>query len=77
MGGRIVREESVISDGERAVWTGGGRVAHYREKAAHFKELASAELQPRARAQLLGLAAEYGQLAETPLPKPGANFLPP
>ena len=54
----------IISDGERAVWTGGGRAVHYREKAAPFKALASVELQPRARAQLLGLAAEYDQLAE-------------
>ena len=57
-----------IGDGERAVCTGGGRAAHYREKATHFKELASVELQPRARAQLLGLAAEYDQLAELRLP---------
>jgi hypothetical protein len=68
---------SAISDGERAIWTGGGRAAHYREKAAHFKELASAELQPRARAQLLGLAFEYDQLAEARAPKPSANTLPP
>ena len=59
---------SVISDGKGAVWTGGGRAAHYREKAIHFKELANVELQPRARAQLLGLAAEYDQLAEMRLP---------
>jgi hypothetical protein len=62
VGERIVPGGSIISDGEGAVWTGGGRAAHYREKAAHFKELASVELQPRARAQLLGLAAEYDQL---------------
>ena len=59
---------AAISNGERAVGTAGGRAAHYREKAAHFKELASVELQPRARAQLLGLAAEYDQLAEMRLP---------
>ena len=62
--------EPVLSDSERAVWIGEGRAAHYRQKAAHFKELASVELQPRARAQLLGLALEYDQLAETRLPKP-------
>ena len=67
----IVPEGSVISDGEWAVWTGGGRAAHYREKATHFKELAKVELQPRARAQLLGLAAEYDQLAE--LRPPGTS----
>jgi hypothetical protein len=50
--------------GERAVWTGGSRAAHYREHAKHFQRLASTELQPRARAQLLGLAAEYEQLAD-------------
>ena len=61
----------IISDGERAVWTGGGRAGHYREKAAPFKELASVELQPRVRAQLLGLAAEYDQLAE--LRPPGTS----
>ena len=52
------------------------RAARYREKAAHFKELASIELQPRARAQLLELASEYDQLAETTPPKPSANSLP-
>ena len=40
--------EPVLSDSERAVWIGEGRAAHYRQKAAHFKELASVELQPRA-----------------------------
>ena len=50
------------------------RAARHREKAAHFKELASVELQPRARAQLLGLAAEYDQLAEIPLIKPSAKL---
>jgi len=65
----------IISDGERAVWTGGGRAVHYREKAAHFKELASVELHPRARAQLLGLAAEYDQLAEMRLPETGPGSL--
>ena len=53
------------------------RAARHREKAAHFKELASIELQPHARAQLLGLATEYDRLAETILPKPNANWLPP
>ena len=53
------------------------RAACYREKAAHFKELASIELQPRARAQLLGLASEYDQLAEARPPKPSADALPP
>jgi hypothetical protein len=76
LGECIVPGGSAISDGERAIWTGGGRAAHYREKAAHFKELASAELQPRARAQLLGLAFEYDQLAEARPPKPSANTLP-
>jgi hypothetical protein len=67
--------EPVLSDSERAVWIGEGRAAHYRQKAAHFKELASVELQPRARAQLLGLASEYDQLAETRLPKPSGSSL--
>ena len=64
---------SEISGGERAVWTGGGRAAHYREKEAPFKELASVELQPRVRAQLLGLAAEYDQLADAKPGKPSAS----
>jgi hypothetical protein len=38
---------------------------HYRQKATHFKEMASGEAQPRVRAQLLGLAAEYDQLADS------------
>jgi hypothetical protein len=58
--------EPVLSDSERAVWS-------YRQKAAHFKDLASVELQPRARAQLLGLASEYDQLAETRLSKPSGG----
>src|SRR5207248_7250343 len=40
------------------------RAVHYRQKAAHFKQLASIELQPRARAQLIGLAEEYDRLAD-------------
>ena len=67
--------EPVLSDSERAVWIGEGRAAHYRQKAAHFKELASVELQPRVRAQLLGLAAEYDQLAEMRLPETGPGSL--
>lgn len=60
------------------------RAIRYRQKAAHFKELASIELQPRVRAQLLGLAKEYDELAEINrrntmpnLPAPGdGNNLP-
>ena len=64
-----------MSDSERAVWIGEGRAAHYRQKAAHFKELASVELQPRARAQLIGLAEEYDRLADDGPRKLSAEFL--
>lgn len=40
------------------------RATRRREQAKHFQRLASTELQPRARAQLLGLAEEYEQLAD-------------
>ncbi len=40
------------------------RAIQYRQKAAHFKELPSAGAHPRVRAQLLGLAKEYDELAE-------------
>jgi hypothetical protein len=73
VGERMMPGEPLLSDSERAVWIGEGRVAHYRQKAAHFKELASVEFQPRARAQLLGLASEYDQLAETRIPKPSGS----
>ena len=40
------------------------RAVRYRQKAALFKQLASIEIQPRARAQLIGLAEEYDRLAD-------------
>ena len=40
------------------------RADRYRQKAAHFKDMASTETHPRVRAQLLGLAKEYDELAD-------------
>lgn len=51
------------------------RAIRCRQKAEGFRQLASIELQPRARAQLLGLAAEYDQLAEMRLPETGPGSL--
>jgi hypothetical protein len=48
---------------------------HYRQRAAHFKQLASIELQPRARAQFIGLAEEYDRLADDGPRKLSADFL--
>ena len=50
------------------------RAVRYRQKATHFKEMASSEEQPRVRAQLLGLAAEYDQLADSNPRKPSGNL---
>jgi hypothetical protein len=52
------------------------RASRYRRQAEQFERLAI-ELQPRARAQLLGLAAEYDQLADTKSRKPSANLVAP
>jgi hypothetical protein len=49
------------------------RAVGYRQKAAHFKEMASTETHPRVRAQLLGLAKEYDELADTGPRKPSVN----
>ena len=49
------------------------RAIRCRQKAEGFRQLASIELQPRARAQLLGLAAEYDQLADAKPGKPSAS----
>ena len=49
------------------------RAVHYGEQAEKFRKLASMEEQPRARAQLLGLAADYSQLADATLEKPSAG----
>src|SRR5438477_7505652 len=54
---------------QQSEWT-----VRYRQKAAHFKEMASSEEQPRVRAQLLGLAAEYDQLADSNPRKPSGNL---
>jgi len=51
------------------------RAISYRQKAAHFKQLASIELHPRARAQLIGLAEEYDRLAEDGPRKLSARLL--
>jgi|SRR5690349_15521801 len=51
------------------------RAARYREQAKHFQQLASTELQPRARAQLLGLAEEYNQLADMKPRQPSSSSL--
>ena len=40
------------------------RAARYYERAERFREIAKMEMQPRARARLLGLAGEYEQLAD-------------
>jgi len=48
---------------------------HYHQRAAHFNQLASIELQPRARAQLIGLAEEYDRLADDGPRKLSADFL--
>jgi hypothetical protein len=40
------------------------RAARYHERAERFREIAKMEMQPRARARLLGLAGEYEQLAD-------------
>ena len=40
------------------------RAARYREQAEHFRQIATMEAQPRARAQLLELAGEYQLLAD-------------
>jgi len=53
------------------------RAVRYREKAAHFKDMASTETHPRVRAQLLGLAKEYNELADTGPRKPSVNVLAP
>ena len=50
------------------------RAVRYRQKATHFKEMASSEEQPRVRAQLLGLAAEYDQLSDSNPRKPSGNL---
>src|SRR5436305_13080640 len=46
----------------------------YRQKATRFIEMAISELQPRVRARLLGLAAEYDQLADSNPRKPSGNL---
>jgi hypothetical protein len=51
------------------------RAVRYRQKAAHFKDMASTETRPRVRAQLLGLAKEYDELADTGPRKPSVNVL--
>ena len=51
------------------------RAVHYRQRAARFKQLASIELQPRSRAQLIGLAEEYDRLADDGPRKLSAEFL--
>ena len=53
------------------------RAVRCRQKAAHFKEMASTETHPRVRAQLLGLAKEYDELADTGPRKPRVNLLAP
>jgi hypothetical protein len=50
------------------------RAVRYRQKAAHFNELASTETHPRVRAQLLGLAKEYDQLADSNPRRPSGNL---
>jgi hypothetical protein len=50
------------------------RADRYRQKAAHFKDMASTETHPRVRAQLLGLAKEYDELADTDPRKPSINL---
>ena len=53
------------------------RAVRYRQKAAHFKDMACTETHPRVRAQLLGLAKEYDELADTDPRKPSVNLLAP
>jgi hypothetical protein len=40
------------------------RSAHYREHVERFREIAMMETQPRVRARLLELAAEYERLVD-------------
>ena len=51
------------------------RAIRCRQKAEGFRQLASIELQPRARAQLIGLAEEYDRLADDGPRKLSAEFL--
>jgi 3-dehydroquinate synthetase len=61
--------------GERAVWTGGHRAAHYLEQAKQFQLLAGMETRPNAHARLLELADEYQQLADAKPRKPSSISL--
>jgi hypothetical protein len=49
------------------------RATQYRDQAEHFQLLATVEMQPRARAQLLEIADQYRQLADTEPRKPSAG----
>ena len=53
----------------------GDRAARYREQAEHFKSLAKMEQEPRARAQLLKVAEDYVQLADTNPQKPSRSAI--
>jgi hypothetical protein len=54
----------ILTDSDRAAWIRGDRAARYRERADHFKGMASAETRPRERAHVLELAVEYERLAD-------------
>jgi hypothetical protein len=45
------------------------RAAVYRERAAHFRAMAEAERDPELRAQLLDLARQYEDMADTAGPR--------
>jgi hypothetical protein len=51
------------------------RAARYRQQAEHFQSLAAMEREPRARAQLLQIANDYGELAQTTTPRPSLSAI--
>lgn len=67
----VIMPRGVLDAGRRAVQS--ERATHYREQAKHFERLASAETQPRTRARLLEVAAEYHELADLKPRKPSAS----
>jgi hypothetical protein len=51
------------------------RAARYHQRAEHFKSLAKMEQEPRARAQLLKVAADYVQLVDADPLKPSLSAI--
>jgi hypothetical protein len=52
-----------------------GRAAIYRERAAHLRAMAEAEPDPELRAQLLDLARQYEDMADSAGPAPSNRGL--